>query len=126
MKPKRQQPEYDSQCTVVEWARLKERTFPALGLLYAIPNSGKFPVQYRVKLAKQGLLPGIPDLCLPIPNKHYHSLRVEMKSKDGRLSKEQKQIKNLLESYGNKVVVCWSAEEAIKAIADYLLNVKDD
>lgn len=122
MKAKRKQPEFDEQCAVVQWARMMQPTYEALALLYAIPNSGKFPVQYRVKLAKQGLLPGIPDLCLPVPNKTYHSLRIEMKSKDGRLSTKQKRIKNLLESYGNKVVVCWSAEEAIGAIRVYLLN----
>ena len=117
---KRQQPEYVQQCTVVQWARLQARRYPVLDLLYAIPNAGKLPVQYRVKLKRQGLRAGMPDLCLACAGKGGGALYIEMKAKKGRISLEQTIVLGLLLSYGNRVEVCYSADEAIQTIRDYL------
>jgi len=117
---KRQQPEYVQQCTVVQWARLQARAYPVLDLLYAIPNAGKLPVQYRVKLKRQGLVAGMPDLCLPCPGKGGGALFIEMKAKKGRISLDQTIVLGSLLSYGNRVEVCYSADHAIWVIRDYL------
>ena len=117
---KRQQPEYVQQCTVVQWARLQARRYPVLDLLYAIPNAGKLPVQYRVKLKRQGLIAGMPDLSLACPGKGGVALFIEMKAKKGRVSVDQAAVIALLLSYGNRVEVCYSADHAIWVIRDYL------
>lgn len=120
MRARRQEPEYLSQCEVVAWARHNQRKYPALRLLYAVPNSGKFPVQYRVKLAKQGLLPGINDLVIPCPGRGFNAMYLEMKAPKGELSDTQKEIHPILREYNNYVVTCYSAESAIQEIIAYL------
>ena len=95
---------------------------PELKLLYAIPNGGYRPKYTAVILKRAGVRSGIPDICLPInciPETHK-ALYIEMKHGRNKLSKSQKIIKKLLEEAGNKVVVCYSSEEAINEIKNYL------
>ena len=125
--------EHDNQVTVIEWAKYNEGRFPELKLLYAIPNAGawrgkpfitksglKLPPLQATKFKKEGLKSGVPDLCLPVPRGGYHSLYIEMKSEDGKMSENQEKFAAMLCGQGNLVMVCRNADAAIKALETYL------
>ncbi len=117
--------EYWEQQTVVEWARWQETARPELKNLYAIPNGAKRSKGYGGKLVGLGLKAGVPDLCLAWPARKdgccWHALYIEMKrERGGRVSPEQEDWMERLTAAGNLCVVAKGADEAIKAIRDYL------
>ena len=145
MKPEIKISEADHQKTVIEWASWNEKKYPCLRFLYACPNEGKHKVQYRVHQKAMGVKAGVPDLFLPYPVAYlnysdpigltggsytlycngspaykYCGLYIEMKTKGGSVSKPQKEWIAYLKEAGYRVEVCWSAEEAIKIIEDYM------
>lgn len=110
--------EFEHQKTVVEWAKLVGKYFkPELNALHAIPNAGKRnPAQAK----GEGICAGVPDLHLPVPRKGFASLYIEMKRLGGKVSDCQRAWHELLQRHGNKVSVCYSADEAIKELQEYL------
>lgn len=117
-------PEDAEQETVIKWARLSSGKWPELELLHHIPNGGKRNAKEAAKLKRMGVLAGVSDLHLPVPRSGYHSLYVEMKSEDGRLQQSQKSFLKSAAARGNCCIVCYTAEDAIKAIENYLHNRK--
>lgn len=107
--------EYDEQKTVIEYCD------NILHLpIYHIPNEGKRSTIAGAQLLAIGLRPGFPDLCLPVAKGKYHSLYIEMKAKNGKVSKDQKYWLNILRAQGHATAVCFGADEAIKLINNYL------
>lgn len=113
--------EAEEQKALFEWAKLQERRYPALELLHAIPNGGsRNPIEAR-HLKEQGVMAGIPDICLPVPSGHHTALYIELKRrKGGRVSEAQKKVMFALKKYGNMAVVCYGWEEARDVILNYL------
>ena len=114
--------EQAEQIKVFDWKRTNEKQYPALKLLHSIPNGTYSHIYTAIITKRMGILSGMPDICLPInpiPETH-NALYIEMKHGKNKLSKSQKTIKKLLEGAGNKVVVCYSSEEAINEIKNYL------
>jgi hypothetical protein len=116
-KPTRKYIEHHMQKKYVEWARdpLVLRIYPSLAPLHSIPNGGARP---RVKnrqgkwwcpegkrLKEEGLLAGMPDLCLPVSRGYWLTMYIEMKAPGESLSKDQKRIITLLLEEGHHVVV---------------------
>jgi hypothetical protein len=117
---KHTQHEAKEQEAVFDWARLQECVYPELKWLYHIPNGGSRNKIEAANLKNQGVKSGVLDLHLPVARHGYHSLYIEMKSKDGKVSENQdKWIKGLREE-GNKVEVCYGTESAINALKQYL------
>lgn len=109
------------QKQIFEWAKLSETKYPELKLLHASMNGVKMTNSLTGKRAKEtGLLCGIPDIHLPIANKKYISLWIELKIKGNKPTKMQEQIISLLNAYGNYAIVCYSFDEAVSAIKLYL------
>ena len=119
--------EHGEQRAVFDWVKLMETRYPLLQTLHAIPNgaafarrgNGGFSLQ-AMKMKEEGLRPGMPDLALPVPRPPYASLFIEMKVQEGRVRKGQVEMHGLLRQAGNRVEVCWSADEAIETIKKYL------
>lgn len=63
--------------------------FPGLELLHAVVNSQRTERE-RIRTAREGLIPGVSDLFLPVAQRGYHGLYLELKTKTGRLSPAQK------------------------------------
>jgi hypothetical protein len=122
--------EADEQAALIAWARLMQGQYPELRWLHSIPNGAhlygdeKRRAQQMNKLKAQGLLKGIPDLHLPVARDGYHSLYIEMKYDRNKPSEEQEEVLNGLAEEGNLAVACWSAEEAIQVIIEYLTKEK--
>lgn len=113
--------EIGEQQAVIEWCMLNENHHPELKLIYHITNEGKRSHIGGAELRKAGLKSGVPDLCLPVPKGRYSALYIEMK-KDKNATVSQNQIKWLssLSAVGNLAVICYSADEAITTIKNYL------
>jgi len=140
--------EHEIQAAVIEWCLVNATIHPQLGMIYAIPNGANKSYTARKKFQAEGLRSGVPDLHLPVsskpaytlnvPNhsrnndgdtfesKVYHSLYIELKRWDGRLSANQVIWKERLEKYDNCVVVCYTLDNALDAIWWYLgLRIED-
>ncbi len=116
-KGKAAQSEHALQVECLRWLRMAHPNV----LCYAIPNGAYTTKTTARKLVAEGVVHGIPDLCIPIGKNGYNALYIEMKNgKAGRLSDHQKELIPRLQAYGNKVVVCRTMAEFRKEIEEYL------
>lgn len=115
--------ESKSQQAVIKWWDMACHGYGLpKGLLFAIPNGGARDVITGSILKAEGVRAGVPDLFLAKPKRLQSGLFIEMKSKGGKVSPQQiEYIKNLSDS-GYEVRTCYSSQEAIKVIGQYLGN----
>lgn len=113
--------EHQEQVALFEWASWMEKQIPELHLMHAIPNGGKRDKVTAARLKAEGVKPGVPDICLPVPRGDKHGLYIEMKRrKGGSVSADQlKWLDNLMRQ-GYECHVCRGCEEARSVILDYL------
>ena len=102
------------QIKVVQYCNLRKIR------IFHIPNGGSRNKIEAINLKRQGVSPGVPDLCFPIPNEKYHGLFVEMKYGKNKPTQNQKEWIKYLNSVGYLAVVCYGHQEAIKVINEYL------
>jgi hypothetical protein len=117
--------EHSEQCAVIEWAQALESQQPLLRWLFAIPNGTRTSPGVAAKMRREGVKKGVPDLCLPVANHGYHGLFIEMKARDrsgkkNHTSAEQKEWLAGLQSLGHVTRVCFTADEAMDLICEYL------
>ena len=108
------------QITVIQWAQYNEGRYPELRWLHHCPNGGSRNQHEAAKLKQMGVKAGVSDLCLPYPKGTYCGLYIEMKYGDNRQQASQKEFLKDMELAGHFVATCYSAEEAIKVIGEYL------
>ena len=112
------------QINVVSWAGWNMNRYPELKWLFHVPNGGSRNKQEAVKFKQMGVKAGVSDLCLPYPKGSYCGLFVEMKFGNNRQQDTQKEFLADMAAAGHFVATCYSAEEAIKVIEEYL-NLSD-
>ena len=112
--------EHDEQVALFEWSEWLTSQHPRLKWMFAIPNGGKRHLGTAVKMKREGVKKGVPDIFVPIPTKTHHGLFIEMKFGYNKPSFNQKEWLEYLGSVGYKAVVCYGFEEAMHAIGDYL------
>lgn len=112
MTPKKPLPsEHAEQAMFVQWFRMQ---YPGV-LLFAIPNGEYRSKPTAMRLKAEGVVSGVPDLCIPA----WH-LYIEMKrTKGGTVSKEQREILDYLEGCGYTVAVC----KGFEAARDFVLSL---
>lgn len=110
--------ESDLQSACVRWFRMAHRKYERL--LFAIPNGSHRNRVTAAILKGEGVLAGVSDLILLVPNSKYTSLCIEMKAGAGRQSEAQRQFQQAAESVGNRYTVCRSFDEFRKEIETYL------
>lgn len=87
-------------------------------LIFAIPNGGSRNIIEASRLKKEGIVKGIPDLCLIMPN---NILFIEMKKqKGGRLSDSQKEIISKINKNGFDVIIGYGYLDALEKFKNYL------
>lgn len=89
-------------------------------LIYAVPNGGFRNPKEAIRFQAEGVKSGIPDVNVDIPNEVYHGMRIEFKKPGGTLSDTQVDIHALLDAQGYYVVTCYTVEEAINELENYL------
>lgn len=115
-KPKHEEDDLQRAC--VCWFDLE---YPQYRLrLHHSPNGGKRNAIEAAKFKQMGVRAGFPDLILLIPNKLYPFCGIELKTKTGRQSENQKEYQKEFESIGAKYVVVRSLEEFIEVVDGYL------
>lgn len=111
--------EHNLQTACVNWFRWQYPTFSKM--LIAVPNGGRRDAITGAMLKAEGVLAGVADLILLIPNRRYHSLLIELKTKSGTQSKAQKEWQQEVERLGySKYILVRSIDEFINEINDYL------
>lgn len=111
--------EHNLQTSCVNWFRYQYPTFSKM--LIAVPNGGRRDAITGAMLKAEGVLAGVADLILLIPNRCYHSLLIELKTKSGTQSKAQKEWQQEVERLGySKYILVRSIDEFIDEINDYL------
>lgn len=131
---KKASPEHDQQVALFAWASIMGNKQPELKMLMAIPNGasyggggGRWSIAKRMK--DEGVKKGVPDIFLPVPMTYVNDgqvtdmkagLWIEMKAGKNKPSEEQKWWMEQLQSFGYRVEVCYSTDEAIEVIENYL------
>lgn len=115
------------QKVVVDWFDVAASGF---GLdartLFHVPNGGKRKKIEAAILKGMGVRAGVSDLFLAVPKRVTASAEfrggmfIEMKAPDGRVTTEQNEFIAIVQRAGYAAIVCWSTDEAIRAIINYL------
>lgn len=71
-------------------------------------------------LKRKGVLAGVSDLIVMRPMQGFPGLFIELKVAGGKLSPAQTKFLKTMESNGYMARVCWSAQEAIDLLIQYL------
>lgn len=106
------------QSACVRWFRYQ---YPQ-HTIFAIPNGGNRDAITGAIMKKEGVLAGVADLFIMLPNKHYHGMFIEMKTKEGRQADSQKMFQFRCEVNGYKYVLCRSFEQFVAEFENYLTD----
>lgn len=120
-KPKKKRDQPEQRLLIEVAAELRRQRL----LFTHVVNEGKLPVQYRVKLKKMGVSPGVPDLLVftaPASLPHQTprvGLAMELKNgKKGRLSEHQETWLVRLELEGWRTCVCRDMDEVLALLRE--------
>lgn len=89
-------------------------------MCFAVPNGGRRDIREAMSLKKEGVRPGVPDLILATPRGAHGALFIEFKIKPNKPSVLQQEMMERLEEQGYKCAVCYTLDQAIKVVEDYL------
>lgn len=114
--------EAQEQTELINWVNecIVNNIHPELKMLYAIPNGGTRNKIEAVNLKRQGVVPGVPDLCLAVPKGKYHDLYIEMKVHPNKTTAMQERWLKNLSFYGYAVKVCYGCVAAKITLEHYL------
>ena len=110
--------EYEIQKAIISWVR--RHPDDRLKLLYACPNESRRSPSHFAKRRAEGMLAGVPDLHLPCPSQGYPGLFIEVKTPEGKLSKEQREYKERCDKVGYPYVIVRSVNQGIRTLETYL------
>lgn len=95
------------QAAIVEALRWR---FPMLVVAH-VPNEGKRSVYEGARQKRGGMLPGMPDLVVTLPN--GRCAWIEVKTPSGNVTPEQSEIAKRLAALGHPWRVARSVEDAV-------------
>jgi hypothetical protein len=90
--------------------------FPA-GFMFAGDETKRARTGKRMK--EMGYCVGTPDIHIPVPNRFYHGMYIEMKVKPNKPTDNQLSVMKELEKCGYKCVVCYSIESFMEEVNRY-------
>lgn len=109
--------EYHIQKTFIDFISL----YPKIkDYIFHIPNGGSRHVVEAKRLKLSGVKRGVPDIFVAIPKTPFHGLFIEFKTGKNKPSIAQKEMIKRLEENGYSCPVCYSTEEGISVLKDYL------
>lgn len=100
------------QKTIVDYISLKHKDL----LIFHVPNAGKRSFQTGIFLKRQGLLKGIPDVCILWKGRCGF---LEIKTPTGRLSSHQRAILDRMTALHIPNAVVRSLDEAIEVLHNW-------
>lgn len=93
---------------------------PDKRLFFHCKNEGRQSARAGARMKSQAVRAGVADYLLLVPRGPYHGLAIELKSKDGKLSKEQKEWMDLVQVQGYAWTMVRSLDEGMSEITKYL------
>jgi len=93
---------------------------PELDFIFAIPNGGRRHIVTALKMKKEGVKRGVPDIMIPIVKGNSPGMFIETKAPDGKESKSQIRYRIFLKSQGYQHKICRSAKELLDTTLNYL------
>jgi len=121
LKRHRQSKEHIEQVKFVGYIKLFHPEY----IIFSVPNGSAVSAAQRIKLAKEGMTAGVPDLFIVSPSGRW--LGVEMKrAKGGVVSEAQKQVKERLMGCGVTCAVCDGYDAAKQAFVEFYDKAKDN
>jgi hypothetical protein len=84
----------------------------------------KMTLMRAIRRKRMGYQSGTPDVIIFEPRGIYHALMIELKSKTGSLSENQKAFKEMAEARGYKYIVIRDVQQGIEEIEKYLKEGK--
>ncbi len=110
--------ESEEQEALVEWLNIKKI------LHFAIPNGGYRTLLEAKALKRQGVVPGVPDLFIPVARKGFLGLFIELKRvKGGVITVPQSLMLKRLNFEGYKAIVCYGSYQAMVEIEEYFSDL---
>lgn len=106
------------QQACVRWFRYQYPQYARL--LFAVPNGGARSAATAAILKGEGVVSGVADILLLVPNSKHHGLCIEMKTRIGRQSDNQKTWQAEVERQGYKYIVCRNVDSFIEDVRAYL------
>lgn len=108
------------QQTCITWFRLQ---FPDLSLLiFAVPNGGWRRLREAQIMKAEGVTAGVADVLFLYPNKDFHGLCIEFKTKTGRQQPSQRLFQQKVEAHGYKYIIVRSLEQFIEEVKKYIFS----
>lgn len=100
---------------------------PRARWLFAVPNGGRRDAVTGKRLKDEGVKPGVWDLEYPVAkgmtrlsfSDDFRGLRIEVKTKNGRLTKEQAEFGIFSDEQGWALSICRSTQEIVDAFISY-------
>jgi len=118
--------EDQAQIAIFEWAKWQQSKYPALKAMYHAANEGKRSQAAGANLKRQGMKPGVSDICLPYAASGYNNLYIELKVGSNKPTDAQIEFINTINEIGGKALVVYEADNAIDVIVAYLEGKIDD
>ena len=122
--------EYQEQVALFNMLSFLANKYPVLHIIFAITNEsyggGIANIRRGAAFKAMGRKRGVPDICIPIARNGYHGLWVEMKTKKGRQTKEQKWYEQQLMEQEYLYKVCRGFDDALRTICEYVGIAEDD
>ena len=112
--------EDEEQIWLFLWAKINSGKWPELALMHHIPNGGMRSKSEAARFKAMGVKRGVSDVFLPVSKGGYHGLYIELKAKDGRLEKEQKEWIAAVREQGYYAAVCYGGFEAANLVEAYM------
>ena len=126
--------EHIEQVKVVQYCKVRKiPIYSNMNGIY-LPLPKFIPAKYRTLLqrsiqtvirklrAEGGFQNGLPDVTVPVQNKNYGALYIELKIGYNKASEDQIAYMKMLSTHGNFCCVCNGADETIETIEKYLKN----
>lgn len=110
--------ESNEQIAAMDWLRAQ---YPAIAqYTLHIGNERKATYYAGYIMKRMGVLKGASDLFMAYPSGGYHGLFIEVKSKIGKPSLEQKAFIQRMSNVGYMARICYGAEEVINTMKEYI------
>lgn len=110
--------ESNEQIAAMDWLRVQYPKIAEHTLHIGNERKASYYAGYIMK--RMGVLKGASDLFMAWPNSGFHGLFIEVKSKVGKPTPEQKAFIQRMKDVGYQAEICYGADEVINTMKKYL------
>lgn len=115
--------EHELQVAIINRSLALAGKYPEILLLHAIPNGDFRGWGVGTKLKAEGVIPGVPDLFMPVARGGFHGFYLELKRGTGKISADQWEFMEAVNAQGYFVRVTNHLQTALEIIENYLLEM---